>query len=279
VTTASPSAPTAAERYLLGHDPAELERLDRQARLLAPMAERAFDAVGVAPGWTCLDVGCGTGAVTEQLAARVGRTGRVVALDAETAPAEAHLAPLVDAGLVDVAAGDVTGDVHLPQTTFDLVYARLLLFHLQDPVAALRRMWGWVRPGGWLVVQDFDLRTIALHPTDEAFEEAVVVIARAMTAAGCDVHIGSKLPLLLASAGLPAPEVTDASAPLVEFDVMRPLLGGTFASVLPAAGAAGLVSPQRAEALRRAVDALGREDYRVGLGPLLCSAAARKPAA
>ena len=51
-----------------------------------------------------------------------------------------------------------------PGAPFDLVYARLLLFHLPQRVAVLRRLWEAVAPGGHLLVQDYDLRGVSALP-------------------------------------------------------------------------------------------------------------------
>ena len=52
----------------------------------------------------------------------------------------------------------------IPGGPFDLVYARLLLFHVSDPVAVIRRLWDVVAPGGHLIVHDYDLRTADVLP-------------------------------------------------------------------------------------------------------------------
>ena len=60
------------------------------------------------------------------------------------------------------ADAETTGEP--PGAPFDLVYARLLLFHLRDPVAMVRKMYAWTRPGGVLLVQDWDCRTMDILP-------------------------------------------------------------------------------------------------------------------
>src|ERR1700746_2932836 len=88
------------------------------------------------PGLSLLDVGCGPGTITVDLAARVA-PGRVVALDAEKLIVEQGR------GLRDPVVwrvGDaytLDGDLH----DFDVVHAHQVLQHLADPVAALRA-WG-----------------------------------------------------------------------------------------------------------------------------------------
>ena len=66
--------------YILA-SPVERERLQLQARLWEPHVERMLDQIGIAPGSTCLDVGCGAMGILDPLSRRVGPRGRVVGID------------------------------------------------------------------------------------------------------------------------------------------------------------------------------------------------------
>ena len=118
----------------------------------------------------------------------------------------------------------------IPGAPFDLVYARLLLYHLPERVAVLRRLWDAVSPGGHLLVQDYDLRSVGTLPSLESVDELGRVVIDAFAAAGCDVHVGARLPELFARAGIGAPDGTDVSGrlePLVDAqqDARRGLQG------------------------------------------------------
>ena len=63
----------------------EIERLHIQGAAMAPDTERMLELIGVREGWSCLDIGCGPGGITDQLSRRVGSTGRVVGLDMNAA--------------------------------------------------------------------------------------------------------------------------------------------------------------------------------------------------
>jgi cyclopropane fatty-acyl-phospholipid synthase-like methyltransferase len=69
--------------YALGHTPEEYERLRAQARVWAAATGRLLDQVGLGPGATCLDAGCGPGETMRLMAERVGSAGRVLGLDAD----------------------------------------------------------------------------------------------------------------------------------------------------------------------------------------------------
>jgi SAM-dependent methyltransferase len=84
------------------------------------------------------------------LCERVVPTGHVTATDLETD----FLAQLSLANL-DVLRHDVTTDP-FPEESFDFVHARAVLMHLPNRMEILRRMVSWLRPGGWLLVEDAD---------------------------------------------------------------------------------------------------------------------------
>ena len=66
--------------YVLGHSTDEYERLRRQAQTLAPVTRRLFHAIGLQPGWRCLDLGCGPGETMRLMGEFVGPSGEVTGL-------------------------------------------------------------------------------------------------------------------------------------------------------------------------------------------------------
>jgi SAM-dependent methyltransferase len=114
-------------------------------------------------GLDLLDVGCGPGTITVDLAARVA-PGRVVGLDAAAAPLTEARAAAERAGVaVTFQVGDVYA-LDLPDDSFDVVHAHQVLQHLTDPVAALREMARVCRPGGLIAVRDVDYAATAWFP-------------------------------------------------------------------------------------------------------------------
>src|SRR3978361_1920632 len=68
-------------RYVIRGGQAGFERLQTLAQMRLPEPSNLFDRIGVAPGWTCLDLGSGSGDLTFELARRVGPSGLVTGLD------------------------------------------------------------------------------------------------------------------------------------------------------------------------------------------------------
>lgn len=115
------------------------------------------------PGLDLLDVGCGPGNITVDLATRVA-PGRVVGIDAS--------ADVITAARADTPGDSVefqVGDIYAldePDDSFDVVHAHQVLQHLSDPVGALREMRRVVRPDGVVAVRDSDYAAMIWAPLD-----------------------------------------------------------------------------------------------------------------
>jgi SAM-dependent methyltransferase len=176
---------------------AERERLTSLTSMYDPDTLRLADGLGLRAGWRCLDVGAGTGSVVELFADRVGPTGSVLAVDLDTRFLDA-----IDRANVEVARSDITSEP-LPDGSFDLVHARLLLEHLPQRDAVLSRLIAAVRPGGWLLVEDFDWATADMVEPCSPLHLRVVAAVRGLLAdRGYDPDYGRRLPRLLREHGL-----------------------------------------------------------------------------
>lgn len=141
-------------------------RMEILARMFDGPTQRALERVGVSSGWHCLEVGGGGGSVARWLAARVGATGRVLCTDINTRIIESHPAGIPN---LEVKVHDIAGDP-LPARSFDLVHARLVLIHVIERERALVRMVEALKPGGWLVIEDFDSASMRPDAAINRFE-------------------------------------------------------------------------------------------------------------
>jgi SAM-dependent methyltransferase len=161
---------------------------------------RHLAARGVGAGWRCLEVGGGSGSIARWVAERVGPAGHVLATDLDPR----FMEPLAGPNLA-VTRHDVTAEP-LPEAAFDLVHARLVLHHLAGRDRALRTMVAALRPGGWLVVEDFDWSAMGPDPRDAAaaarFEPVQQAMWRLITERGGDGTYGRQLWGRLRAAGL-----------------------------------------------------------------------------
>ena len=174
----------------------ERERLARLSAGFDPVTLAHLERLGVGPGWRCLEVGAGEGSVARWLAERVGPSGRVVATDIDPA--------FLDRGPnLDVLQHDVTREP-FPAEPFDLAHTRLLLEHLPARATALEHVAAAVRPGGWVVVEDFDWSSAvpgSRHGA-ELIRRTIDVAMAVMGEAGYDQHYGRRLPDELNRVGL-----------------------------------------------------------------------------
>src|SRR5215469_2578762 len=86
------------QAYVLGHEALEIERLQLQGAVIAPVTRRLVAQSGIGPGMHVLDIGCGIGDVSMLLAEAVGMTGNVVAFDREPRAVEIARARALAAG-------------------------------------------------------------------------------------------------------------------------------------------------------------------------------------
>src|SRR5580693_3811077 len=149
--------PEASAVYPLGTSQDESARLVRQAEELAADSAALLDRVGLLPGQSAIDLGCGPRGILDMLAGRVAPAGRVVGLDAD--PAHTAMAAEFAAARGLSGVEIITGDARstgLPAGTFDLVHARTLLVNLSEPAEAAAEMTRLARPGGWVASAEPD---------------------------------------------------------------------------------------------------------------------------
>ena len=169
------------------------ERLQLLARARWPDTRAFFERIGVAPGMKCLDLGCGSGDVTVELARLVGSDGHVTGLDMDGVKIELARERAANQGLanVDFVSADVTR--WREERVYDLVYCRFLLQHLREPLDLLRRMWEAVRPEGAVAVEDCDFDGLFCDPANDGFEFYKCYYSLALERRGGDPAVGRKL--------------------------------------------------------------------------------------
>ena len=192
------SAPSPTSSYVLDQSwYAERDRLRSLTDLYDPTSLQLCERLGLAEGWTCLDVGAGTGSLVDLLADRVGASGLVVAADLDTRFLQAGERPNVEVQRLDITREIPT------RTEFDLVHARLLLEHLPQRNDLLLVLASLLRPGGSLLIEDFDWVTATMFDPDAPVAIKVADGVRTvMMGAGYEPHFGRRLPRLFADAGL-----------------------------------------------------------------------------
>ena len=225
--------------------------------------DHPFLAERLAPGLSVLDVGCGTGAITKGIAEAVGPGGTVVGVDRD--PAHVERAGVHCAGLPHLRfeVGDATRLAY--EAAFDIVTAARALQWIADVGAAIRSMAQAARPGGRLVLLDYNHAHNAWDPAPPAAFAAFYAAFLAWRAAnGWDNLVADRLPDLLRDAGLERIHSVDQSVTSVtgepDFDERTALWIEVIDNLGPTLVAAGACEASLVDAARHAYDAWRRTD-------------------
>ncbi|MER6444613.1 class I SAM-dependent methyltransferase [Streptomyces venezuelae] len=147
------------------------------------------------PGMRVLDVGCGPGTITADLARLVAPGGHVTAVDAAGDVLEQARTFVEERGLGD-AVSFATADVHaldFPDDSFDVVHAHQVLQHVGDPVRALREMRRVCRPGGIVAARDADYAAMTWYPAVPGLDDWLDLYRRVARANGGEPDAGRHL--------------------------------------------------------------------------------------
>jgi ubiquinone/menaquinone biosynthesis C-methylase UbiE len=266
--------------YVLGHSAEEYERLRHQAQALEPATKRIFQSIGLRAGSSCLDIGCGPGEVIRLMGEIVGPSGRVTGMDRDTRAGREAINRLQASGTSQyrLIEADIEDIRDIGGESFDLTFARLALLFTRDPVSVLRKMYSWTKPGGYIVIQDFHIRTINIYPKLEAFLELSGIILGTFERAGQDVEFAFKLPTYFVEAGIGAPDGTDMHLPLMPLAPSAVAFEAVCRSVLPKAIEFGITTDAHIQRVFREIQrAFGDGRYYSVLWPLMIGVWKRKP--
>ena len=266
--------------YVFGHSAEEYERLRRQAQTLEPVTRRLFRAIGLRPGWTCLDLGCGPGETMRLMGVMVGPSGAVTGLDRDPKAGREAIERLQATGACRYrfieanmeSTDDIGGEL------FDFTFARLALLFTRDPIAVLRRMYRWTKPGGYVAVQDLYVRTIDLYPKHEACSELLRVIQETCERSGQDMEFAFKLPVYFVAAGIGTPDGTDVNLPMTSLEPFIAHHQALCRSLLPRAIELGVTTQSRIRDVFQDVEqAAADKRHYSALWPAMIGVWKRKP--
>lgn len=242
--------PCVGDQYVLATGELAGKRLALLNAAYGPSTDRLLVQAGVSTGMRVVDFGCGTGNVTRQLARIVGSLGHVTGLDASLDQLKLAEQQTLEAGIHHASFKEANVyESGLPQATFDVAYARLILCHLQRPHDMLREMMRLLRPGGTMICEDLDIGSLASDPPSDAYARIVELSVKTAQARGVDYQLGAKLFQCFRSVGL-HPEI-NVVQPAYSRGEEKRVWEYTFLEAAPQMVSAGLTTQEEVERLKR----------------------------
>lgn len=175
--------------YTHGHH----ESVLRSHRWRTAENSAAYLLAELRPGMRVLDVGCGPGTITIDVAKCVA-PGEVIGVDRVAEPFRAAREEAAKQGVSGVSfrTGDVY-DLDFEDDSFDVVHAHQLLHHLTDPVAALREMRRLAKPGGIVAVRESDFGAKTWYPTNPGLDDWLRLYHQVAEGNGAEPDAGRRL--------------------------------------------------------------------------------------
>jgi len=252
------------------------ERLRVLAGVMRPHSMALLDRCGLREGLACLDVGCGGGDVTMELARRVGPGGRAEGVDMDVAKLEIARAEAAQRNISNVQFLQADAREAAGPRTFDLVYARFLLTHLSDAAGMVRRFHAQVRPGGMVAVEDIDFSGHFTYPESSAFRRFHELYCATVTKRGGDPTVGMRLPLLVRDAGFEDVRVSIVQPMALEGDA-KLMDALTLEAIAGAVLEDGLATRDEIDALARDLIAFAADPRTLAGVPRVVQVSGRRP--
>lgn len=191
---------TDTQGYVLGVNPAELERLGLQHQLWSEQAHALWERAGIRTGQTVLDIGAGPGFAACDLAQLVGPTGRVIAVDEAELFLEFLRHQATHRGLTNIEThrSDAQAITCVEPGACDAAYIRWVLCFVRDPGAVVASAARALKPGGAFAISDyFNYESMTIAPRSPVFTRIIDAVARSWRDRGGDPDVVARLPALL----------------------------------------------------------------------------------
>lgn len=190
--------------YILGTDPEELQRLGFQHRVWSKDAFALWERAGLGQGQRILDLGCGPGFATFDLAAIAGPSGKVVGVDISPnyiAHARAHAKAINQTNVEFVQSA--FDDLQLEPQSFDAIYTRWAFAWIPNVADVVQRTSALLKPGGVFLCQEYvRWGTFRLVPDRPAVKRVIDAALESWRRMNSEIDIGPLLPAMFRSNGL-----------------------------------------------------------------------------
>ena len=190
--------------YLLGMEPAEVVRLERQHAAWRALTHKVWGCAGFGAGQTIVDLGSGPGFTSVELADVVGESGRVIAVDSSST-ATGHLRNMVvDRGVANIEIITADANEFDPSSwSPDGLFARWLFCFLERPEAVVARLASGLRAGATVAIMDYwNYLAIRTEPVNALFNKVFRAVYDSFADAGGSLEVAGQLPAILDAGGL-----------------------------------------------------------------------------
>jgi ubiquinone/menaquinone biosynthesis C-methylase UbiE len=202
---------TAFDHYLLGSSNEELDRLAFQHQTWKPEAQALWDRAGIRAGDSVLDLGCGPGFASIDLAQQVGANGRIIALDLSQTFL-AHLQQMVNhRGIKNIQTMEGNVESFTLLHKVDFIYSRWLFCFLKNPGKVIDQLSANLKRGGRVAICDYFALDYILQPASEIFNRLLRAVSESWRISGGNICIQQSLPQLLEKRGFEIIELKPVS--------------------------------------------------------------------
>jgi ubiquinone/menaquinone biosynthesis C-methylase UbiE len=201
----------------------ERRRLNDRARVLQSLDRKILEMAGLTPTMQVLDLGCGTGRLSIEIAEFL-TSGKVVGIDRSAGMILAARSAIDCRSIANLTFHESNSEnIDLPDSICDFVYARLLFQHLSEPQLTLAEIQRVLKPGGIVCIVDVDDNLTMFYPPIASMSAFQQQFDRIQTQQGGDSQVGRKLGTYLAAAGF---DRIKTAIEMVTSDALRsPLVG------------------------------------------------------
>ncbi|MDC8003418.1 methyltransferase domain-containing protein [Aureisphaera galaxeae] len=189
--------------YILGTDAQELHRLGIQHQIWAEEAQKGWRLANFKAGQTLLDLGCGPGFCTKEMAYLAGEEGRVIGVDKSEGYIEhlKHISELYHLNITPLLAD--FNEMQLEPNSLDGMYCRWAMAWLPNPKEILKKVYDALKPGGRMVIHEYyDWSTHQTEPELPGLKKAITAALKSFKDSPAEIDIGRELPTTLSNMGM-----------------------------------------------------------------------------